>query len=84
MHGNKITSHLSVSEGQDKTGGKHYGLDWATYQAVGGYKPSSRPHNPTPSDKAQEHKKVPRVTEVYKTVPNRTKTNVKRQTRYGS
>ncbi len=84
MRGNKITNSLSVKAGEVRTGGRHYGRDWATYQASGGYKPSSRPHNPTPSDKAQEHKKVPPVGEVYKTVPNRTKTNVKRQTRYGS
>lgn len=84
MKGNKITSHMSVSEGETRTAGRKYGLEHGEYQMSGGYKPSSKPHNPTPSDKAQENKKVPKVGEVYKTVPNHTKTNIHRQTRYGS
>jgi hypothetical protein len=83
MKGNKITSSLSVHAGEIRTPGKKYGLDWGTYQATGGYKPSSKPHNPTPSDKSQEHKPVPKVGEVYKSIPNRTKTNIYKQTRYG-
>lgn len=83
MEGNKITRNLNVNAGEVKTAGRTYGLDWHTYQAVGGYKPASQPRNPTPSDKSQE-KASTRVTEVFKNVPNRPKTNVYRQTRYGS
>lgn len=84
MKGNKITSNMSMTEGMTKSGGRHYGLsNLGEYQMVGGYKPASQPRNSTPSDKAQE-KASTKVTEVYKTVPNRTKTNVYKQTRYGS
>jgi len=84
MMGNKITKNLSVSAGEIRTPGRTYGLDLAPYQMTGGPKPAHQPRNPTPNDKAQEHKKVPAIGEVFKTVPNRTKTNVHRQTRYGS
>lgn len=73
---NKITKNLSVTAGVAKSA-KHYGLAWGTYQASGGYKGVGAPRNPTPSDKAQEHKKVPSIGEVYKTVPNRAKINVR-------
>ncbi len=83
MNDNKITRNLSVTQGEVKTGGRHYDLSWGVHQATGGYKPASQPRNPTPSDKSQE-KASTKVTEVFKTVPNRTKTNVVKQTRYGS
>lgn len=83
MDRNKITSNLNVSAGLVKSAGKHYGLNPGEYQMVGGYKPASQPRNPTPGDKAQE-KASTKVTEVYKTVANKTKTNVYKQTRYGS
>ena len=73
---NKITSNLSVTAGQIRTA-KHYGLELGTYQMAGGYKGVGAPRNPTPSDKAQEHKKVPHVGEVFKTVPNHAKINVR-------
>lgn len=84
MRGNKINSSLSVHAGQMKSGGKHYGRAWGEYQAVGGYRPAAQPRNPTPGDKKQEMSYQRKIGEVYKSVPNRTKTNVYRQTRYGS
>ena len=85
--GNKITSSLSVEAGVTRSEGRHYGVkNWGEYQAEGGYRPSARPRNPTPSDHAQEHKPVPKVGEVFKTVPmpKGGRANVHRQTRYGS
>lgn len=83
MEHNKITRSLSVTAGEVRSGGRRYGLSPGEYQMVGGYHPAAQPRNPTPSDKAQE-KASTKVTEVFKSVPNRTKTNVYRQTRYGS
>jgi hypothetical protein len=54
MKNNKIGSGTSTTEGQDLVGGRKYGTkNLGEYQMVGGYKPSSSPHNPTPSDKSQ-------------------------------
>jgi len=79
MANNKITSSLNVAEGSNRAPGRKYGLDWATYQAVGGYQGAeNHRHKIAPSDKALENSYQRKVVQwgVSQSVPKAAKIDV--------
>lgn len=67
---------MSVSQGEDRTGGRKYGKDWSTYQASGGYKalPDHRHREVSCYEVANSYQR--KVGEVFETVRNTAKIDV--------